>query len=275
MSPEEASPRARVIVAVGYAVCDPTALAAAAQLAQSTGAELAALFIEDINLLRLAELPFAFEIGAASGTGRRLAASDVERAFKNRADELRRALHDLASSLQFDFSFEIARGRPVRALLEAAGERDLVVLAGVAARTLLQSPTASVVREALRAAARRAKTRPASPVAAVLQSASAAPRVLAAAQRLARATDSGLFILLVGQGASDTRLAAVVDRLLGEEDIAARVTALPDATPENIAKAVAERGARALFWPGDGGFEIAADVELLLEAIDCPLIVVR
>jgi len=275
MNPEAQGPRARVIVAVGYAVCDPTALAAAAQLAQSTGTELAALFVEDVNLLRLVELPFAFEIGTASGTPRRLAASDVERAFRNRAGELKRAMSDLAASLQFDLSFEIARGRPVRALLEASGEHDLVVLAGVAARSLFQTPAASIVRDALRAAARRTANRPAPPVAAVLQSAASAPRVLEAALGLARAADAELAVLLLGRDARDAGLTDAAEKLLAKQDVAARLTVLPDPTPENIARVVAEEGAQVLFWPGDGGFEIAADVELLLAAINCPLIVVR
>ena len=275
MIPEAEGGRARVIVAVGYAVCDPTALAAAAQLAQSSGAGLTALFVEDVNLLRLVELPFAFEVGTASGTPRRLAAADVEREFRNRAGELKRALDDLAGALQFELSFEVARGRPVHALLQASSERDFVVLAGVAARTLLQSPTPNAVRDALRAVSYRAKAGPAPSVAAVLQSAHSAPRVLAAARRFARAAGSNVVLLLLGPGAHDKGLAATVDASLADAGITARITAVPEATPGNVAEIVAREGSQALFWPGDGGLDIAADVELLLESINCPLIVVR
>jgi hypothetical protein len=272
MSAAAAGPRARVIVAVGSTSPDPLTLAAAAQLAQAVGGELAALFVEDINLLRLAELPIAFEIGAALPTPRPLAAADVERGFKVQADELRRALAEIANALQLDFTFDVVRGKPASALFEASAEQDLIVLAGAAARAFAHHPLASVVRHALRAGV---KSRRAQPVAAMLQAGPSAQRVLAAAHGLARAGAAELVLLLATNNAGDTQLAATVENWLAEEGSSARIIAVPDSTPENVAKLVALAGAHVLFWPADGNLEMAAAVEPLLAAISCPLIVVR
>ena len=53
----------RILIALDPSRRGQSALQAAAHLAAGTGAELAGLFVEDINLLRLAGLPFARELG--------------------------------------------------------------------------------------------------------------------------------------------------------------------------------------------------------------------
>ena len=272
MNPTAPSVRSRVIVAVGPAAPDSPALTAAAQLARSGGAELAALFIEDINLLRLAELPFALEIGTVSATMRRLVVSDVERALKRQADELRRTLAEMALVVQLDCTFGMARGRPVRVLLEAAGEGDLVVLASGVVRTFAHAELASAMRSALNATLPGTKPRRARPVAAALQPGPNALRVLAAAQQLTQASAAGLMLFLAGE---DAEFPAMVDAWLDERGITARITLLPDLAPAQIAKLVADEDLNALFWPGDGVQEMASEVEALLDAISCPLIVVR
>ena len=52
----------RILVALDASAANRTALQTAALLASELQAELQALFVEDINLLRLAELPFAREV---------------------------------------------------------------------------------------------------------------------------------------------------------------------------------------------------------------------
>lgn len=262
----------RVIVAVGPAAPDSPALAAAAQLAQSAGAELAALFVEDINLLRLAELPFALEIGTASATMRPFAAPDVERALKRQAGELRRTLAEMAHAAQLDWTFGMVRGRPVSVLLEAAGEGDLVVLASSMVRTFAHAGLASAMRSALSATLPGKKPRRARPVAAALQPGPNALRVLAAAQQLAQASAAELMLYLAGE--QDAEFFAMVDAWLGERGITARVKPLNELAPEQVAKLAAGEDLNVLFWPGDGVQEMAAEVEALLNAISCPLVVV-
>lgn len=272
MNPKAFGARSRVIVAIGPASPDPAALIAAAQLAQSAGAELAALFIEDINLLRLAELPFAQEIGMASATMRRLVSADVERALKRQAGELRHALAETAHAVRLEWTFGTARGRPARVLLEAAGEGDFVVLASTAVRTLPHATLAGGVRSALRATLQAAKPRRMRTVAAVLQG-SGALKVLVAAQQLAQSSAADLMLFLAG--AQDAEFLALVEAWLGERGVAARITPLPGLEPAQVAQLAADEDISAIFWPGDGVEDIEPEVVALLEAISCPLVVVR
>lgn len=274
MTSKASSARQRVIVAVGSDAPDPLALSAAAQLARSAGAELAALFVEDINLLRLAELPFAFEIGPSSATARRLEVSEVERAFRHRAEELRNALAETASELEVSLTFETARGRPARVLLEAAAENDLVVLAASSLRVSAGLPAATVVCDALRSVM-PSKSARMGPVAAVLRSAVMVPRVLSTAYGLAQRSGTDLVVFLAEQDEEPGNAISIANTWLAEHDAAADMRPLPDVAPVRIASLIADQGPAALFWAGTDEPGIAAEIETLLATVGCPLIVVR
>jgi nucleotide-binding universal stress UspA family protein len=116
----------RILVALDGSSESRAALAAAARLGISTGAGLAGLFVEDVELLRLAGLPFAREAGLASGVFRRLETSDIERRFRVAAERAREALREVAEESGLTSSFRIARGRVIPELLAAALEADVV-----------------------------------------------------------------------------------------------------------------------------------------------------
>jgi hypothetical protein len=259
-----------VVIGLEPAMLDAAALAAAAQLAQSAGAELAALFVEDVNLLRLASLPFAQEIGAASASRRRMAAADIERAFKVQAAQLKRALADAAQRLELQWTFEVARGRGLRVLLEWTGASDILVLAGGPRR-----PTWQPALEALLRGTFSLERGVPGRVAVALSGGPEAMDVLSVAYVLAQATGAELVLLTAGE---DARTGATAERAkawLRERGAAARMLPVTDHDPARIAEIIVREGARALFWPGTDhdlrGFEIAA----LASVISCPLIVVK
>src|SRR5512134_1124767 len=104
--------------------CDPTlpgctALQAAAALAASFQAELAGLFVEDVNLLRMAALPFTRELGLASGSMRPIEITDIERGFRRHAEQTRKALEGAAVASSLRWSFQVVRGQPLSAVLSA------------------------------------------------------------------------------------------------------------------------------------------------------------
>jgi hypothetical protein len=263
-------PTRRVVIGLEPAMLDAAALAAAVQLARSAGAELAALFVEDSNLLRLASLPFAQETGAASAAPRRMAAADIERAFKVQAEQLKRALADAAQRHELQWTFEIARGQGLRVLLEWTGVSDAVVLAGGAGRTSWQPALEGLLRSTLsleRAAPGR--------IAVALNSGSDAMRVLSAAHALAQVSGAELVLVIPGGKERAGDIAERAKAWLRERGEAARIVPLPDHSPTRIAERIALERAQALFWSGtdseSGGVEIAA----LARVISCPLIVVK
>lgn len=127
-------------------------LEASAQLAQRVDAELLGLFVEDADLLRFAELPFALEIGLASAQRRRPDAAALQREMRELAAEAERALAGIAARVPVRWSFRVARGHAATELLAAAAEaarEDLRLL-------LLGDGDSPVTRWAEAACARRA-----------------------------------------------------------------------------------------------------------------------
>ncbi|HQR68221.1 MAG TPA: universal stress protein [Thermoanaerobaculia bacterium] len=116
----------RILVAVDGTPESRGTLAAAARLGRVTGAELAGLFVEDVELLRLAGLPFAREAGVSSGVFRRLETADIERRFRVAAERAREALREAASASGVRTSFRVTRGRVVPEILGAVPGCDAV-----------------------------------------------------------------------------------------------------------------------------------------------------
>ena len=75
----------RILVALDASRESDAALAAAAELAQQLDAELMGLFIEDIDLLNLAALPFSREVAVLSLSGRGLDPERVARELRSKA----------------------------------------------------------------------------------------------------------------------------------------------------------------------------------------------
>lgn len=116
----------RILIALDGSAESRAALTAAAKLGISTGAELSGLFIEDVELLRLAGLPFAIEVGLSPEMRRSLDPADVERRFRYAAERAREALREVAEASALASSFRVARGRVVPVLLAAARDAEVV-----------------------------------------------------------------------------------------------------------------------------------------------------
>jgi hypothetical protein len=99
-----------------------------AKHALAMDAELVGLFIEDIDMLRFAAMPFACEIGAASGRRRTTDVAAVERYMADRAAELRETLGRALDRTSVVWTFRIARGTVSEQLLAAGVEREGAVL---------------------------------------------------------------------------------------------------------------------------------------------------
>jgi hypothetical protein len=91
----------------------------ATEMAARLDAELVGLFVEDDNLLRLAQLPQAYEIGLQSARSRNLDPDSINRLFKQMAERARRALSRAAEREHVRCSFEIVRGSVIGQLLRA------------------------------------------------------------------------------------------------------------------------------------------------------------
>jgi len=106
------------------------ALDAVAEAAAALEAELLGLFLEDVELLHFAGLPFAREIGASSAQQRGLDVQTMERRLRFQAEEARRALAAAVEGKPLRWSFRVERGSVPAQLRKALADADLVILLG-------------------------------------------------------------------------------------------------------------------------------------------------
>ena len=148
MTPQKPSIH-RILVALDTSAHSRAALAAAANLAAQLEAQLMGIFVEDLNLLRLAQLPFAHEIRYASAEPQKLDQTGLAQQLRSQAEHARQELRQTAEQYALDWSFRVLRGMVTAELLAAAAEADLLVLGrlGRAPRQGLGSTAQTAVRQ--------------------------------------------------------------------------------------------------------------------------------
>ncbi|HMT21206.1 MAG TPA: universal stress protein, partial [Promineifilum sp.] len=119
----------RILVALDASANSRAALATAVNLAALLRSEVHGLFVEDINLVRLAELPFVREVLFASPTLRQLEREELQRKLRARAAVLRHELEVLTDEHKVPGHFRVIRGAVERELLAAATEMEADLLA--------------------------------------------------------------------------------------------------------------------------------------------------
>jgi nucleotide-binding universal stress UspA family protein len=115
------------VVAVDASAASLDAAAAAAAVAARLGAELAGLFVEDEDLLRLAALPFGV-VQAPGGHREDLDVAAAEARLRAVAAHAREVLERAAAAHRVACSFRVARGRVAAEVIAASEGADLVVL---------------------------------------------------------------------------------------------------------------------------------------------------
>jgi nucleotide-binding universal stress UspA family protein len=128
-TPDDLAPIRRILVALDATRASAAALEAAVSLAEHLEAELLGLFVEDVNLLRLAALPFAHEVGFPSARARRLESDDMERTLRAQATLAQQALVTAVHQRRVPWSFRVVRGQVVTELLAASQQADLIAIA--------------------------------------------------------------------------------------------------------------------------------------------------
>jgi len=136
----------RIVVKVDPARRRRAVLEAAAALAEKLEAELVGLFVENVDLLHFAGLPFAREVGFTSATRRPLDVAAMERSLRALAKDAHETLALVARGTPVRWSFRVARGPEAPELLAGATAEDLVIANLSLADELARGATVRVVR---------------------------------------------------------------------------------------------------------------------------------
>lgn len=143
----------RIVVALDASSHSHAALAAAVALAGRLHSELQGIFVEDINLLRLAELPFAREVRFGLSAARPVQGEELLRGLRARAAVLRRELEELAEQNKVSSTFRVVRGAVAGELIAAALEADVLALGRMGHTLSRRARLGSTAREAIARAA--------------------------------------------------------------------------------------------------------------------------
>lgn len=278
----------RILLALDPSSGTLAAVDAVAALAARLDAEMRGLFVEDINLLRLAGHRDLSALSTLSARPQPLDSGVVERAIRIQIESCRRAIAEAARRQRVRFSFEVRRGRVADEVLALAEDADLVVVGwssgGVSARpdTPWTTP-GSIARIVAAGAARsvllfRAGAVLTGPVLVAYDGSESGEHALAAALELAlhdRAARRIELALLTSQiPLAETWRQSLSERL-ASEGVAASFLFLPDSPLEQMGRAarhdhiaILVLGADLPLLEGDGAGR-------LLDQIGCSILIVR
>jgi len=121
-------PFKRIMVAFDWGSENAIAVEAATALAVRLHAELRAMFVEDVDLLRLAEHANVHAFRLMTTTGRQLAAEQLRQEMRWRVARSRRALEEAAARRQLKCAFEVRQGHALSEALGASTDEDLVIV---------------------------------------------------------------------------------------------------------------------------------------------------
>ncbi len=263
----------RILVALDASNHSLAALQAAAVMAAKMEAELLGLFVEDANLLQLAGLPFARELGGVAGVARRLDAAAMERSLKAQAERSRLALAAVAEPWRLRWSFRVVRGEMADEVLAAAYEADMVSIGKMGRQPAPGGRLGPVARRVAASAPRSVLlTRHDAPsragVGVVYDDGAAADKALWVAARLAR-DGGGLTVLIpAADGASGQRLEDEAAQLLRSSGLPVHYRWFDSSGSVRPAQLL--QGEGLLVAGAASGLATA-----LLEELDCPVLLVR
>ena len=271
----------RILVALDSSPASLAALEAAAELAASFGAELIGLFVEDINLLRLSNLSFTYEVGLFSTTRRQLDAQSLERQLRLQANRARQALALISERAQVNWSFRVTRGVIAVELLAAALEADLVSLGRIGWSPLGRRRLGSTAQTILFQAPRLTLVlQPGHhlglPLLVFYDGSASAQKALAAAARLGQHRAGQLtVVVLAAEAAAAERLQAEAEAHLQSQGLAARYLWQFGPDVRKLVALTQTEGYRMLVLPSDGSLLNQEAILALLQGTECPVLVVR
>jgi nucleotide-binding universal stress UspA family protein len=270
----------RIVVALDASLHSLAALEAASTLAGVLDAELVGVFVEDIDLIHLAGLPFAREFSLWSQLARPLDPLSMERQLRMQAEKVRQALAGVAARRRLRWSFRIVRGHVAAELLTAAAAADLLALGKASGASTRRVPLGSTARLVIAQASRSvlllqqgAAVCP--PLHVVYDGSPAGSRALAIAARLVAVTGGALtVIVLADSDEAAQHLEAEAATRLGPWPGEVRYRRLISASVEELARFIRSSGG-TLVMNAEHPLLAGAGLPTVLDAIDCSALLVR
>ncbi len=271
----------RIIVAMDSSVHAQAAAEAAVGLAVRFEAAVEGLFVEDVNLINLAEHPLGRLVSFPSGIAGALDRGAVERFIRYECSSAQRALQTVAKRRGLRAGFRILRGRVDSEILAAASEADLLVV-GLAGRS--GSSRGRPGSLALAAAERapgsvliyRTGVSPSGDPLVCFDGLHGSVKALDAAISLPRENNRKIRVALVPSEAfAATALREKVEKLLSYRGLNAQIVECTPQNLEQLCRFAASSGTNAIVLAAESPVLQGEGLRRLLTNANCPLLLVR
>ncbi len=258
----------RVIVSCDDSPLGAQAMDTAAALARRLDAELKGVFIEDVNLIRSADLPFTHEVTWSGASPRRMQSNEVQRTLQRQAQALQTLVVQTASARRLRWSFEVVRGASTDRVLDAMQALDVVVFGHAGRYSASLSAPLQTIDSARRA------------MLVVFDGTPASHRALNAALDLVRDTRSRLVIAVTSGDSDPALLRARARRQLESRREQATVhtqtlfVTLKHRDAATVARVTETYAPHLLLWGGIACDTDRAALTALVDMLRCPVVLV-
>lgn len=265
----EQPPVKRITVTLDVSESGRAPLETAVRLAAITGAELEGVFVEDINLMRLPGLPFLREVRPWSISGEQISTQRMQRELRTLARRAEQMLEHAARELGVPWSFQVWRGHAAAATLANAFGAEILSLGRVS--SLVSSRVFATTRPL---AYQARETDPA--ISVLFSDSEQGGRALATACSLARDMAARLTVMLPAVEPQDVQAlkekAIVVLRRHEQE---ARLVQMTGSDAQSLVRVAGAAGMRLLVTEAEHPLLQLAGLDQCLEALFCPVLLVR
>jgi nucleotide-binding universal stress UspA family protein len=269
----------RIVVALDASPHSLAALRTAAELAARLNAELLGIYVQDINLLRVAELPFSREITIYSAAPREIDRRQMEQQLRSQARQARHALAEIAREAHVDWSFVIARGLIETELLSFAQESDLFLLgkSGWSRRRRLGSTARVIVRRApTMTMIVQHDVHLAAPVGVIYDGTALARKALIAATRVLRRQEGFLVIIILAETVDQARkYQREISGWVRQQNLHIHYRWLVGMKVSRLLELIRSEHCGALVVPAELEEWDGEELNKLVDQMECPVLLVR
>jgi len=272
----------RIVVAVDASPHSRAAMEAAVRLAARFDAELLGLFVEDINVLRIAGLPYAQEFGAYSAQRRHINTTDVERQLRVRSRQVQDNFRLLSGGASIQGTFRVTRGSVGAEIQSAAADADVLIVGRAGWSQLRERQVGSTTRAVCSAeapgitAVLQSGAQLAPPILVVYDASEAAEKALVFAEGLVDEMRGPLEVLVVAD--TEPLLQArrnLLERALIELKVMKHRHSLITSVLQNLIHTIYDLHAQTVVLPASLSLLQDGRVVSLLEQVDIPVLLVR
>ncbi len=270
----------RISVALDCSPYSKTSLMAAAELAGLLQAELHGVFVEDINLLRMAELPFSHEIHLRTARSEPLDTIKMERLLQLQAKKAHELFKQAAMRFGVPHTFRILRGLVPSEVLAATLESDLLAMGRSGRTPVCRRGLGSTARKAIEEAKTnllltRADFRRDSPLLVLFDGSPGAKHALEAALDLA-SKESTLHVFLVGKGnRNNALLQHEAEKVIGESAVKKEFHTIPWTDSDMLVRCINMTECGLLILSNSNEAFGAETVYRLIDTTEYPVLLVR